>query len=233
MGSRWCARDIGETDIRTLPISSFAGLPMGASRRRGRTIVALLAIACALAVTTGVFAILEFGPRAQPPTLRGAIANASVSRPVYNGSTYPILNATLNLSSPVSLDPSGLIITIVGPNISLKAWDCDQYVLVSELNEKYAANGYPHWIVSFPANAPGSVPGAVCGWDAYAVTFTNPDGAAVGSLNSSTPSDGSIESGALMSMEFPGGPGFSTTGTGFVITLTEAGYSSSVAMTTP
>jgi hypothetical protein len=195
----------------------------------------VVAILSAAVGATATYAVLEFGPWAsQSVPFSGGFTNATLTAVQVAGSAFPILNASLVMNSPSSLDPAGLTITIAGPaGTELEAMDCGQPVWVHELRESYLANEFPHWMVSFPATTPGSVPGALCMWDAYAVTFTNPNGGIVGgNFNASYATASSIESAARMSMEFPGGPGFSPTGAGFTIALTEAGHPGFVTLTT-
>lgn len=198
----------------------------------GAIVLVAVAVVAASAGASAMYVVLEFGPRTSPQPFSAAFANATITEVSAYNVTFPVLNASLILNSPPSLDPTGLTITITGPNATLEAWDCGQIVYVHELHESYDSNFYPHWSVTFPAAAPGSIPGAVCIWAAYMVTFTDPNGSIVGGINSNLPVASSIESGATMSMEFPGGSGFSPTGAGFTITYAEIGHPGVVTLAT-
>jgi len=196
---------------------------------RGALTLMVVAVVAATAGASGMYAVLEFGPWVPPPQFSATFENASIAQVPLDDFTHPVLNATLDLSSPSTLDPSGLSLTITGPG-PLMVYDCLQIVWVHSIHEIYVPNTYPHWEVTF--TSPGAVSGPNCFWTGYSVFFTNPNGAIVGGLNASLPEASVIDSGAMMSLWFPGGSGFSLTGAGFTITVAYSGHSGVAALTT-
>lgn len=200
-------------------------------------LTASLAIVAALIGATGMYAAVTWGPwaRQSPQPFVGTFVRASFTYPTEHTAsgnlTFALLNATLILQSPSSLDPADVTITVSGPNATLMAFNGTTAVWLHQLTLVYLSNYYPHWVVEFPCG-PGSVTGCRNIYVAYSTTFINPDGAIVGGFNTSLPSASMIESGALMSVWFPSGPGFSTTGDGFTFDLTMAGHPGEVTLTT-
>ena len=179
----------------------------------------------------GIYFAVEWG---SPTLLRGHFANLSLSSAHWTDSkghtvTAPIVSASLLLTSPLTLDPKGVVIRITGPNSTLLVYNLSKQVWVHQVVEVWLPDRYPHWMVEFPTGSPGVYDIS----SAFGVTFVNPDHAIVGGFNASLPSADSIVSGATMTVEFPGGPGLPTTASGFTISVTEQGNPGAVFLSVP
>ncbi len=205
---------------------------------RGPPANPLVSITIALVLGSAVGAGIWFGVERvgvpAPTPLQGDFAHLTLSSSHWtdwrgHNITAPIVTATLQLTSPVTLDPQGVVITITGPNSTLLALNGSKDVRVPSIEEVYLPSWYPHWMGTWPM---GSAP-AYSVWGGYAVTFVNPDGAIVGGMNSSIPSAAGIESGATMTVEFPGGADFPSTASGFTVTLSVGGHPGALVLAIP
>ena len=139
---------------------------------------------------TNPFAVLGFKPTLSQEST-GYVSGVS-------GSTtfrYPYVNVTISFGFGQfnSIDPLRLNVTVVGPNGSLP-FGGYPYPLLPGIQIAYSPNTYPHWLATYNRGT----------WTGYTGEVTNPDGSVVGgTLNSSGPTDESIESGAIVTLTFP------------------------------
>lgn len=178
-----------------------------------------------------IYLAVEWG---SPTPLRGDFVNlnlTSVSGRDGTGRifTNPVVSASIMLTSPPTLDPTGVVITITGPNSTLMIYNGSQEVSVHQIVEVWIPDTYPHWSVVFPMGPAG----AYRYWSGYAVTFVNPDGATVGSMTPGVPSAALIASGATMWVWFPNGAAFPTTASGYTIMLTDLGHPGAISLSVP
>jgi hypothetical protein len=136
-----------------------------------------------------------------------------------------IVNLTIRLSSPASLDPARFQYTLSIPNGSILGPNGTN---VSSVTDSYDPNSIPNWLVITHGNEI---------WGGYVGTVKNSDGSPVGLYCTSpfgspcTPNDifrgsNSIDSGATLTIEFP----VATSPIGYVVTASYDGYSGNASV---
>gem|GEM_PF-2699568 len=136
---------------------------------------------------------------------------------------YPIVNATLVLAQGTWLDPSKVVLTLLGPNGTILFLIGSGSVKAPRLTEIFQPDTIPHWMPCQPDKF-----GEDTCWTGYSVTFTNPDGLEVGGSITTGPLSTHLDSGARMSISFPGGPGTSPNVSGFELFLNDTEASGSI-----
>lgn len=89
---------------------------------------------------------------------------------VENNLTIPYVNLSLNFSSPYSIDPTDLIVTVVCAPACYSPLARNGSMMEPAIELRYSANSYPHWV----ATSNGSI------WTGFTMTVTNRDGKVVG-----------------------------------------------------
>ena len=159
-----------------------------------------------------------------PSAFEGTLENVTIGRESVTGPsgnvTFPIVSASLLLESPSSLDPQSLVITILGPNATMRT--C--HGSVPALALVFDSGTYPHWMDTVLSSGGGS---DYC--TDYWISFTDPGGGIVGGdFNASHATAVSIESDAIMTL---GLPVWYASAVGFTVVLTYAGHPGALSLT--
>jgi hypothetical protein len=166
-------------------------------------------------VGLGSYYFLVPGP---PAPFAVELREVATGRLKYDNRTGPYVNFSLSFSSPVSLDPWRLVITVSNPNGLAGNWPGEPTTAVDVV---YHEDMIPHWIAMPAANYYST---------SYTAAVTNPDGSVVGgrTLGEVGPNNiaRTVLSGSIMMLTFP----IDVRLTGYTITLSYQGHPGTAAV---
>jgi len=157
-----------------------------------RRYVVTLAIVLVVLVAVGSY-IVVFNPFAQfkaNMTLKGSGDSLNWWT---DGKLIKVLyaNITLTFTSPSTLDPTRLNLSISRPGEKIAFGSSG--VLLDEIHLVYSANMFPHWLATLGKGT----------WTGFTGTTLNPSGSIVGGGPSQVVQGDRIESGAVLTLTFP------------------------------